>query len=464
MLAAASRAASQSEGQGARLLLARARQAQGEAFYYLGENTQALASFAEAKELYAATGDRAHTSGVLRDVADTLALQGDYSAALQLYRESLVVAREVGSTSQVANDLNNMAVLFQSRRDFVTAQKMYEEALAIYREIDDKKRGTYVLCNIGEALFYQGDLAGAERNYRHALESARQIGDSDSQANQLNDIAILLEARGDLSGASRDFEQALSLWHDNNVPGSTSAMTGLGEVQLAMGDLVGARKTLEQALAMRQRLGEKQSIAESRLALARVSLEEGRAVEAESAAREAASEFKAENVPDLEAVAYALLARSLLEQGKSEEAQKAAKSAVSYSTRSQEPMTRISVAITAARVRAAAYPQSSSGVKGASQVIHDLHALANEARKYTFLGLEFEAMLAEAQVKLDSGKTNEGVAQLASLAEEAHVKGFGLIARKALAFAIDYPPASCSPWSCGCSQWVPYTNSDRSNT
>jgi DNA-binding winged helix-turn-helix (wHTH) protein/tetratricopeptide (TPR) repeat protein len=432
MLAAGSHAASQSEAQGARLLLARARQAQGEAFYYLGESSQALASFAEAKEVYVATGDRAHTAGVLRDVADTLALQGDHSAALQLYRQSLEVAREVGSKSQVANDLNNMAVLLQTRRDFATAQRMYEQALAIYREIDDKKRGTYVLCNVGEALFYQGDLTGAEKKYREALESARQIGDSDSEANQVNDIAILLEARGDLSGASSAFEQALSLWHDNNVPGVASAMKGLGDVQLAQGDLIGARKTQQQALAVRQKLGEKQSIAESQLALARVWLEEGRAPEAESAARAAVSEFKAENVSDLEAAGYALLTSSLLAQGKSEEAQKAAKSAMSHSARSQEPMTRISVAIAAARVRASSYRHASSRVEPAVQVIHDLQALANEAKKYAFLGLEFEARLAEAQVTLDSGQTDDGVAQLASLAEAAHAKGFGLIAKKAL--------------------------------
>jgi hypothetical protein len=61
-----------------------------------------------------------------------------------------------------------------------------------------------------------------------------------------------------------------------------------------------------------------------------------------------------------------------------------------------------------------------------------LQALANEAKKYAFLGLEFEARLAEAQVTLDSGQTDDGVAQLASLAEAAHAKGFGLIAKKAL--------------------------------
>ena len=433
MLAAASRASSQSEAQGARLLLARARQAQGEAFYYQGENTQALASFAEAKEIYAATGDRAHTSGVLRDVADTLALQGDYSAALQLYRESLAVAREVGSKAQVANGLNNIAVLFQSQRDFVTAQKMYEEALAIYREIDDKKRGTYVLCNVGEALFYQGDLTEAEKKYRQALASSRQIGDSDSQANQLNDIAILLEARGDLVGASSAFEQALSLWSDNNITGSASAMTGLGDVQLTRGDLVAARKTQEQALAMRQKLGEKQSIAESRLALARVSLEEGRNAEAESAARQAATEYQAENVPDLEAAAYTVLARSMLEQGKSEEAQKAAKSAVSYSVRSQQPMLRISVAITAARVQWASDLHSASRAQRASKVIRDVQVLATQAKKFGYLGLQFEARLAEGEVKMDSGQTTSGLTHLGSLVQEARANGFGLIVSKAAA-------------------------------
>jgi hypothetical protein len=59
------------------------------------------------------------------------------------------------------------------------------------------------------------------------------------------------------------------------------------------GDLASARHTQEQALAIRQKLGEKGSIAESRLALARISLEEERAGEAEPVARDAAAEFHA---------------------------------------------------------------------------------------------------------------------------------------------------------------------------
>jgi eukaryotic-like serine/threonine-protein kinase len=432
MLATASRAATRGEALGARLLAARARQAQGEALYYLGQNTQSLASFAVAREVYTAVGDRAHTCGVLRDVADTLSLQGDYSGALELYRESLVIARQVGSKSQMANDLNNMAVLFQSRHDFVTAQKMYEQALAIYREIDDKKRGTFVLCNVGEALFYRGDLAGAESRYRQALSSAREIGDTDGEANQLNDLAILLQTRGDLSGARTTFEQALSLWHDNNVPGSAAAMHGLGEVQLAQGDLARARKTQEEALALSQKLGEKVSIAESRLALAALALEDGRPGDAETASHQAAGEFQEERIPDLEALAYALLARSQIEQGKPEEAQRVIERATLLSANSQEPIVRLSVAITAARVRATGVG-GSPRQKASAEAIRDLQGVLQATRKFRFLGLELEARLAIAEIQSDSGSGAMPTKQLASLEEDARARGYGLIARKAAA-------------------------------
>jgi hypothetical protein len=143
------------------------------------------------------------------------------------------------------------------------------------------------------------------------------------------------------------------------------------------------------------------------------------------------AEFQVENVPGLEGIAYALLARSLSEQGKSEEAQKAARSAISYSAGSGEPMIRISVAITVARVRNASDPEAASRKQRAPQVIHDLQALITQAKKSGFLGLEFEARLAEGEVKMDSGQTTTGLAELASLAQQAQTKGFGLIARKA---------------------------------
>jgi tetratricopeptide (TPR) repeat protein len=290
-----------------------------------------------------------------------------------------------------------------------------------------------VLGNVGEARFYRGDLAGAESRYRQALDSARQIGDTDAEANQLNDIAILLEARRDLAGAKNSFEQALALWRDNNVPGSASAMAGLGDVQLAQGDVDAARKAQEEALAAREKLGEKESIAESQLALAHVSLEEGRAAEAEPIIRKAAGEFQAENIPDLESVANALLARSFVAQGKLAVAKKAKQRAVALSRKSQEPLIRISVTITAACVESAVAEQVRSPRASPTAAAKELRGALREARAFGFLGLELESRLALAEPESDSARGKMRNEQLTLLAADARARGYGLIARKAAA-------------------------------
>ena len=433
VLSAASRAATNSQALGARLLLARARRAQGAASRYLGDNNEALLCYAEAKEIFVAAGDRASAAGILRDVADITAEQGDYSSALKLYGLSLAVAREVGHKSGVAADLNNMAVVFENQREFIAAQKMYERSMAAYREVGDTRQATLVLGNVGEAFFYRGNLAAAETRYRQVLEFSRQIGDTDLEAYHLTNIAILLATRGDLSRAKTAFEQALSLWRDSNPHESSAALLGLGQVELAQGDLVGARKTQEEALARRQKLGEKGSVAESRLALAELSLEEGRAADAESAANDVALEFRHEKVPEMEATADALIARAEVEQGKYDAAQRAVEQATSLSTKGQEPLVRLSLAIVTARTRCARQGNSAMRTTVSSEALRKLRSVVAEARKYGFLGVELEARLAMGEVEMKSGLAGPGSKSLADLEKDAQAKGYGLIARKAAA-------------------------------
>jgi tetratricopeptide (TPR) repeat protein len=435
VLAIASRAATKAEAQGARLLLARAQRERGAACRRLGENAQALTSYAEARQIAAAAGDRAFAAGVLRDIADTTAEQGDYSSALELYRQSLAVVREIGFKGGVAADFNNMGVVFENQRDFRSAQKMYEQALAKFREVDNKSQAAISLGNIGEVLFYQGKLAAAESRYRQAIDSAHDIGDSDNAAYQIGNMGILLETRGDLAGARNAFEHALSLWGASDPHASSAIKVQLGELQLIQDDLAGARKSQEEALAIREKLGEKGSIAESRLALAALSLEEGRPADAEVGAREAAAEFQTEKIPDLEAVAYALVARSLMEQGeaKLEGAATAVDRAVSLSANSQEPMIRLLVAIIAERVRVAG-GASAADQKNKSIVAHrKLQAVLAEAEKSGLFGLKLEAQLALGEMEMKFGPAATGRSELALLEKTAQTKGYRLIARKAAA-------------------------------
>ena len=428
-LQAASRAVSKADTHGARLQLAEGRRSQGWVLMHLGEYAKALASLAEAKELFSAAGDRRHVAATLLYIADTMSDQGHYSSSLKLYREAMNYDRQTGCLPCMAPALNNMATVYESQRDFLAAGKLYEQALALFRENGERIKSTTALANVGEVHFYTGDLVGAETRYRQALDFFHEIGNTSGEASQLNNLAILNEAEGDLAGAKSRFEQALSLWRNNGqISESTAAMLGLGEVQLAQGDLAGARKTQEEAFAQRQKLGEKGSIAESQLALAVISLEEGRAADAEATVRAAAAEFNEEKVPDLEALAYAVLARALLDQDRFTEAHDAAKHATSMVVHSQEPMLKLSVAIADARVCAGDGHAIKSDT--ITQALHELEGVLREARRFGFVGLELEARLAAVEIAGGARGFATRHEESASLEQEALAKGYGLIARK----------------------------------
>ena len=435
-LQAALRAAGKAELHGARLLQARALVEKGRALENLGENTQALASFVEAKEIFAAAGDRKDLTHVLLYTADVASEQGDYPSALALYHQVLAIDREIGDVAGTAPALNNMADVYESRGDFATAQKMYEQALAIYRETDNKASAAIVLQNIAEVLFYRGNLAAAESRYRQAFVASEEVGDPTDAAGDLQGIAMVLAAKGDLPGARAALARAFPMWQSTGyMHGTIAGLHTLGEIQMDEGDLVAARKTEEEALAMSQKLGEKGSIAESKVGLATLFLEEGRHAEAETAAQAAATEFQTEQVPDLEAVAFAIIAQSYAEQAEPRfaAAQAAIDRAAALSVKSQEPIVRLFIDILAARVRASATANSATGRVSAAETLRRLQADLTEAERFGFFGRQLEARLAMGKIEVSSGLVHAGRRRLAFLEKAARAKGYDLIARKAAA-------------------------------
>src|SRR5262249_3430788 len=133
---------------------------------------------------------------------------------------------------------------------------------------------------------------------------------------------------------------------------SAYALFDLGETLVVRGDLEGARTAHADALAIRQELGEKTTSAESRLALARVTLEEGRAAHAAEELLPLLPVFEAaSSVPD-QALARAALSRALAATGQEREAEEHAARAERLVEASERPDLRLSVLVTAAGARA----------------------------------------------------------------------------------------------------------------
>jgi tetratricopeptide (TPR) repeat protein len=423
---AAGRAAAKGAVLGAQSLLADARARVGVALHHLGELDKALAAWEEAKGIYAAQGNRAGFALMVFDMAIIPYGRGDLAGAKKMYEEALAIQRSLGQRSRTAGSLNNIGGILQLMGDLVGAKKMYEEALAVYQEVGDTRGSGMALHNIGEVLAARGDLAGAMKTYEEALAIRRVVGDKRGLSITLGEIAYLFEQQGDLARAKETFEEmranALAMGARSL---QASALHGLGGVFENEGQLGVARRRYEDALALRKETGEKAGVLRSRLALAELSLEQGRPKEAETAALEIAKEFQTQKAIPEEVSARVLLARSLLAQGKPAAAQPGIERTTRFAERTGNLSLRLRAAVAAARVRA--------GLGDSAEAARNLNKTITEGNRAGLVLLEMQARLALGEVEATSGDRADGRARLVALEREARAKGLGLIASKAAA-------------------------------
>jgi serine/threonine protein kinase/tetratricopeptide (TPR) repeat protein len=466
-LKAATRAAERGQAVGARLLVARARIAQGVALRQLGKPKDSLAAIEEARQIFVAAGERNGVAGALNSAANVLADQGDIQGAKKMYADALAIYREIGNKLGAAKALGNMATEVSDAGDIAGGKKLCEEALVLFQEIGDKTGIANGQNNLATYLTLQGDLAGATNLFRQSLQLRQQIGDKGGQAESLNNLGELLSDQGDVAGAKAAFGEALRLHQEAGERDSTAyQLNGLGRVLLNTGDLAGAaqrfeqsqaiaretgekpllpaslvgaasvllqqarfddaRKALEQALVIDRELGYKEEESETNLALAELDIEDGRATEAQTPLQESLKEFRKAKLSDDEISAHALLARALLAAGKPADALKEVDWARGLAAKTQNRLVRMDFAIAEARVLLDAGGKPAE----AHKILEPVRA---DAKRLDLLRYELETRLVLGEIDVKSGNGSVGRVQLAALERDATAKGFLLIARKAKA-------------------------------
>jgi serine/threonine protein kinase/tetratricopeptide (TPR) repeat protein len=421
---AAARAVAKGKAIGARLVVAQARNLEGGGLHGLGEPEKARLAFEEARQIYAAAGDRAAAARAQTNLAVLLWDQGDLAGAKVMYEQALGVFREVGNEFCVAAALNNIANVLKDQGNLDAAKKIHEQALEIRREISHKSGVAQSLQNIGDILILEGNLNGAKKTLEESLALGRETGERALISGALQNLAGVLAGLGDLDGAKKTYEQVLAIRRKiGDKSGLAFTLNKLGDLLYEQGNAVGARKVQEESLAIRTELGEKGNVAQSELDLACLDIEDGLPANAARPARKAIDRYRTEHAADAEARARVVLARSLLAQGQRNRAQRALSRSMELARKSQDPTVRLSVRIAFARVRAA------QGKPAEARTI--LKATLAEAVKYGFVNYQLDARLALGEIEMKSGKTTAGQARLAILEKDAAARGFLLKARKA---------------------------------
>jgi DNA-binding winged helix-turn-helix (wHTH) protein/tetratricopeptide (TPR) repeat protein len=347
---------------------------------------EAISDCESARQDAVATGDRNAEAMMVTDLAGLHYLQGDVTRAEEMYLAAIKLFRDVGNAEGVAAAMGNLAAARLTQGELEEARKMLEESIPDYQAIEDKEGVALTLNNLGDLSRQNGKLDAAETHYRRAKATAEEIESKSA-------VAYVL--------------------------------SGLGDVYKDRGDLAQARKFYEESLTIRKQVGEKQTVGETQVALARLSIEDGHSDDVEHTLRQSKEQFHLEQQADDELAASIGITEALLARGKEADAQKEIAGSQELASRSQNLLARLQYDLAYTRVLLASdHPEASEP---------RLQRVLREARAHGFAGIELEAMLAAAELEKRSGHTALAQTQLASLERAARDKGFALVARKAAA-------------------------------
>src|SRR5262249_54164508 len=222
--------------------------------------------------------------------------------------------------------------------------------------------------------------------FDECLAVSRQTGNRHDIGFALLNLAETDANAGQFARAKGLYMQTLQIFKDiGEQKGAGDALSSLADIRAIQDDLTGAQAGEEEALAVKERIGAKGDAARSRVSLARIALEQGRASDAERLALQAAEDFHSQGVSSSEGEAYGVLADALRVQGKLNEAAGAVTNAQKLLANS-DPISRAFVTIVDARVRAA------SG--NHAEALTLLQDTVRQAKKAGWKDLEFQARLA----------------------------------------------------------------------
>jgi DNA-binding winged helix-turn-helix (wHTH) protein/tetratricopeptide (TPR) repeat protein len=353
----------------------------------MGTSTQQAFSDCEsARQSAVATGDRNGEATMVTDLAGMHYQQGDMVHAEQMYLAAIQLFREVGNPEGLAVAMGDLAAARLGQGKLSEAEVMLEASVPDYQAVEDKEGVALTLNNLGDLSRQSGRLDAAEAHYRLAKANAEEIESKSA-------VAYVL--------------------------------TGLGDVYRDRGDLALSRKSYEQAITFRKQIGERQTVGQSQVQLARLAIEEGQAAAAETILRQWKEQFHLEQQADDELLSSIGLSEALLAQGKQTEAQREIEGTRDLAAKCQSLLDRLQYDVASSRVLLSSdHPENAKP---------QLERTLRDARAHGFVGMEFEAMLVTADMEKRSGHAALAREQLSSLEHAARDKGFMLVARKAVA-------------------------------
>ena len=331
----------------------------------------------------------------------------------------------VGDRDNAARTTADFAILYYEQGELDRAEAMYREAIRVFRQIGDLEGVTTASANLGDISLARGNLAEAAHGLSDAIPGYKEMGDKDGVALTLADLAKIARLRGDLKAALTGYDEARAIAQEiADKRAIAYTLAGSGDVLENQGDLQAARNAHQESLNLCKELGDKQAVAETELSLARLSIEQGQAADAETVIRKGKEQFHQDQQADDELAASIVLIDALLAESKLPEAESEVEEAKSLAHKSANLLLHLQFEVRFARAQGQAghFPSA----------LADLRKTLQDSHSHQLLELEFESRLAMAELRNRAGQSVTARSEALSLENDARKNGFGLMARKAL--------------------------------
>ncbi len=275
----------------------------GNEAYTLYANTEAIAHFGRALEIaHHHQAKSEHFIYLYLRCGRILEIQAEYEQALEKYQELQQLAEQQQDNRMKLAALMALATLRSTPNPAYHPQKaeeLLEQALELARDLQDRIAESKILWNLMLLkTFTSNDPQQAVSYGEQSLALAKNLNLREQVALTLNDLSLAYRNSGKLERSQEVLEEASAMWRNTqNLPMLIDNLSRYAVGHFLLGHYEEAIASSEEAAGISESIGNTSGLANSRLIVGHVFLEEGRPDKAIAAMSEAI--FQGEQVGHL---------------------------------------------------------------------------------------------------------------------------------------------------------------------
>jgi serine/threonine protein kinase/predicted Zn-dependent protease len=257
-----------------------------------GQHEEALKAYKESLAIQREVGDESYQALCLNNIGNTYLSRGQYDDALTYLQQALQLREKLKVPGDIAETVNNLAETNVKMGQYDQALSQYHRALDLYRNAGDKRDAAIAAVGLGRLYGHQGRYGAAVNSEEEAVKTFRELQDrSPMMADILSGYGSALAEAGRWEEAQKTLEEALSLARElKSQPVVAQTLNFQADSAFYRGDFKSAQALYGQALETASRTKDRDQVLASKIGLAKVATQQGRAREAISSLRALAQE------------------------------------------------------------------------------------------------------------------------------------------------------------------------------